>query len=68
MEKFLRNVATKTRETLTKERDGFDGLIVTIGLILLVMVLILVFKDTIVEQIQSSIKSVSNEINDIATW
>ena len=53
---------------LAEKKSGFDGLIVTTGLILLVMILILVFRNTIVNQIQSSIGSVSQQINGIATW
>ena len=53
---------------LAEKKSGFDGLIVTIGLILLVMILILVFRGTIVEQIKNSIGSVSDQINGIATW
>ena len=51
-----------------KKRKGFDGLIVTIGLILLVMILIFVFKDQIVTQINSSINGVSTEIESISNW
>lgn len=59
---------SKCSQICNKQKDGFDGLIVTIGLILLVMVLILVFKDTIVAQIKSSISSVSDEIGSLSTW
>lgn len=55
-------------DKLAEKKSGFDGLIVTIGLILLVMILVLVFRETIVEQIEASIGSVSDQINGIATW
>ena len=68
MEKLMMKAKFGLANKLAEKKSGFDGLIVTIGLILLVMILILVFRGTIVEQIKNSIGSVSDQINGIATW
>lgn len=52
----------------TKTHKGFDGLIVTVGLILLVMILIFVFNYYITPTVKSSIKSTSTEIQQLSDW
>lgn len=66
-EKFWKRF-NEAKAKAKEERNGFDGLIVTIGLILLVMILVFVFRTTIVTQVDQSIHNVGNEINEISTW
>lgn len=64
MKNLMRKAWIKSKE----KKSGFDGLIVTIGLILLVMILIFVFKTTVATQVNKSITSVSSEISSISDW
>lgn len=65
----MKNALKKFGAKLTaKKSKGFDGLIVTIGLILLVMILIFAFKSTIGTQVSDSIDTVSDEIQSISNW
>ena len=58
-QKHLANV--KEKEAVGK-RPGFDGLIVTVCLILLVMVLIVLFRSTVMNSVTNSIQQTSNQI------
>ena len=64
----MKNLMAKAWAKSKEKRTGFDGLIVTIGLILLVMILIFVFKGTVAQQVDKSINTVSDEISSISDW
>lgn len=51
-----------------KKRKGFDGIIVAIALILLVMILVFLFKEKIGSQVSKSIDAVAQEIESISDW
>jgi hypothetical protein len=52
-------------------KEGFDGIIVAIGLILLVVVLLLIFKNHVIDTVRNSMGTVETEVqnltDDIAT-
>ena len=56
------------RKLQSKTREGMSGLVVTVALILLTMILIFVFRNTIVTQINESIEGVAKEIDEISDW
>ena len=64
----MKNLMEKAWAKSKEKKTGFDGLIVTIGLILLVMILIFVFKGTVAKQVDKSINTVSDEISSISDW
>ena len=53
---------------LRKKSKAMDGLLVTIGIILLAMILILAFKDTIVPSVKNALSGVSTEIDALSNW
>ena len=61
-EKHLNRVNEKKAEG---KRPGFDGLIVTVCLILLVMILIVLFRSTVMQSVTNSINQTATEINDL---
>ena len=50
------------------KKGGFNTLITTVCLILIVMILIFIFRQTIATQISESITGVANEIEEISNW
>lgn len=67
---FKRNKTTKDAkcEVTKKKHKGFDGIIVVIGLILLVMLLIFAIKTFLIPKLQDSIKNTGEEIEQINDW
>lgn len=58
----------KLMNGLRAKSKGFDGLIVTAGIVLIALILIFVFYKTIVPQMKSSIGTVAGEIESISSW
>lgn len=70
--KNLKTLMQKTRTNCMKgTKEGFDGIIVAIGLILLVVVLLLIFKNHVIDTVRDSMGTVETEVqnltDDIAT-
>lgn len=61
MKKVLGKLKSSTKK-------GFDGLIVTVGLILLVMILIFSFNYFIMPTLKGSIQSTATEIEQLNDW
>ena len=72
MEKLIRaeKRAKRKEEKLSnpKKHKGFDGLIVTVGLILIVILLIFAVKTVILPKLNSSIENAGNSIDQINDW
>lgn len=67
-ERMKKEMEKEWKNTMTKKEAGFDGLIVTAGIVLIALILIFVFYNTIVPQMKSSIETVSDEIESISSW
>lgn len=74
MKYFTKNMKNKMTEKavqvstlLSKKSEGVDGLIVTVGLILVVVVLLFLFKDKIVAVFNSSLDDMGNQINSLGS-
>lgn len=68
--KFFGKIYQKHLERVNEKKalgkkPGFDGLIVTVCLILLVMILIVLFKGTVMESVTASIEQTAAEIDDL---
>lgn len=57
--------ANNAKETLTKKREGMDGLIITIGLILIVLVVLFFFKDKILNAMNNSMENIENKVGEV---
>ena len=56
------------KKFLAKKRKGFDGIIVTIVLILFVVIALVLINTTILPKVKSSINKAGNEIESINNW
>jgi ubiquinone biosynthesis protein UbiJ len=61
----LNNFCIKTSLALQKKREGLDGLIITIGLILIVLVVLFLFKDKILDAMNGTMNNIGNDINKV---
>lgn len=58
----------KCKEKTKRTHKGFDGLIVVVGLVLIVVALLLVMQKTVVPKINKSLDNVANEIDQFNSW
>lgn len=69
----FRNFIAKRYSALQEKKKngksgGFDGMVVTICLILLVMILIFLFNTVIVNKVKTSINTVGEEVESLTNW
>ena len=69
----FRNFIAKRYSALQEKKKngksgGFDGMVVTICLILLVMILIFLFNTVIVNKVKTSIETVGTEVESLTDW
>ena len=69
----FRNFIAKRYSALQEKKNngksgGFDGMVVTICLILLVMILIFLFNTVIVNKVKTSIETVGTEVESLTDW
>lgn len=62
---YQKHLAKVEEKKALGKRPGFDGLIVTVCLILLVMILIVLFRNTVMESVTDSINQTADEIDDL---
>lgn len=74
MKEFFRNLKNKLTEkavnaevVLQKKSEGLDGLIVVIGLILVAVVVLVLFKDKIMNSFNEQINNMDNKLNNLGT-
>lgn len=59
------NAKRKVTDFLTKKHNGFDGLIIAIGLILVAMIVIVVFKLKIQPTMENAVNSTGNTLDSV---
>lgn len=62
---YQKHLAKVEEKKALGKRPGFDGLIVTVCLILLVMILIVLFRNTVMSSVTKSIEQTADEINTL---
>lgn len=58
----------KEKLSAKKKHKGFDGLIVTVALILLVMILIFAFNKFIMPSLNKAVENTGKEIEELGDW
>ena len=59
------NAKSKVTGFLSKKHKGFDGLIIAIGLILVAMIVIVIFKLKIQPTMENAVDSTNNSLTDV---
>lgn len=74
MKNFFKNLKNKATEkavnaqvVLQKKSEGLDGLIVVIGLILVAVVVLLLFKNKIMNSFNNQISNMDDKLNTLGT-
>ena len=58
-------VTSKIKDVLSRKHSGFDGLIIAIGLILVAMIIIIVFKTKIQPVMSNAVDETGNQLNGV---
>lgn len=74
MRKFFSNMKDKAVQTavnckvaMTKKREGVDGIVIAIGLILVVALLLALFKDQIVDSVKQMMTDSKTQLDGLST-
>ena len=55
----------KAKNAVEKKREGMDGLIIVIGLILIVLVVLFFFRDKILNAMNGAMKNIENKVGEV---